>query len=38
MEINDVKHLRVESLYLYADHVFGYKSCSYEIKHQTIGE
>ena len=32
------KHLSVESLYLYADHVFGYENWSHEIKHQTIGE
>ena len=26
------KHLSVESLYLYADHVFGYENWSHEIK------
>ena len=28
-------HLRVESLYLYADHVFGYENWSHKIKNQT---
>ena len=28
------KYLSVESLYLYADHVFGYENCSHEIKNQ----
>ena len=32
------KHLSVESLYLYADHVFGYENWSHEIKNQTICE
>ena len=32
------KHLSVESLYLYADNVFGYENWSHEIKNQTIGE
>ena len=32
------KHLNVESLYLYADHVFDYENWSREIKYQTIGE
>ena len=32
------KHSGVESLYLYADHVFGYANWSHEIKNQTIGE
>ena len=31
-------HFSVESLYLYADHVFGYENCSHEMKNQTIGE
>ena len=26
------KHLGVESLYLYADHVFGYENWSHKIK------
>ena len=26
------KHLSVESLYLYTDHVFGYENWSHEIK------
>jgi hypothetical protein len=30
------KHLRVEYLYLYADHVFGYENWSHEIKNQPI--
>ena len=29
------KHLSVESLYLYADHVFGHENWSHEIKNQT---
>ena len=29
------KHFSVESLYLYADQVFGYKKWSHEIKNQT---
>ena len=29
------KHLSVESLYLYADHLFGYENWSHEIKNQT---
>ena len=29
------KHLSVESLYLSADHVFGYENWSHEIKNQT---
>ena len=29
------KHLSVESLYLSADHVFGYDNWSHEIKNQT---
>ena len=29
------KHLSVGSLYLYADHVFGYENSSHEIKNQT---
>ena len=29
------KHLSVESLYLYADHVFGYENWTHEIKNQT---
>jgi hypothetical protein len=29
------KHLSVESLYLYAHHVFGYENWSHEIKNQT---
>ena len=29
------KHLSVESLYLYADHVFGYENWLHEIKIQT---
>jgi hypothetical protein len=32
------KYLSVESLYLYADHVFSYGNWSHEIKNQTIGE
>ena len=32
------KHLSVESLYLYADHVFGYENWSHEINYQTIVE
>ena len=31
------RHLSVESLYLYADHVFGSENWSNEIKHQTVG-
>ena len=31
-------YLTLESLYLYADHVFGYEKWSHEIKNQTIGE
>ena len=29
------KHLSVESLYLYVDHVFGYENWSHEINNQT---
>ena len=29
------KHLSVESLYLYADHVFSYENWSHEIRNQT---
>ena len=29
------KHLTLESLHLYADHVFGYENWSHEIKNQT---
>ena len=29
------KHLSVEPLYLYADHVFGYEKWSHRIKNQT---
>ena len=29
------KHLSVESLYLYVDHVFGYENWSHKIKNQT---
>ena len=29
------KHLSVENLYSYADHVVGYENWSYEIKNQT---
>ena len=33
------KHLRVESLYLYADNVFGFENRSHEIKkNHAIGE
>ena len=32
------KYLSVEFLYLYADHVFGYKNWTHEIKNQTIDE
>ena len=32
------KHLSVESLYLCADHVFGYENWLHEIKNKTIGE
>ena len=32
------KHLSAESLYLYADHVFGYEIWSHETENQTIGE
>ena len=33
------KYLSVQSLYLYADHVFGYENWSHETKkNQTIGE
>ena len=32
------KHLSVESLYLYADHVFGYENWLLVIKNQSIGE
>ena len=28
------KHLSVESLYLYADHVFGYENWSHEMKNK----
>ena len=32
------KHLCVEYIYLYADHVFGYENLSHEVKNQTIVE
>ena len=32
------KNSSVESLYLYAEHVFVYENLSYAIKNQTIGE
>ena len=32
------KHISVESLYLYAGHVFGYENWSHEIKNQTTDE
>jgi Rad52/22 family double-strand break repair protein. len=32
------KYLSVESLYLYADRVFGHENWSHEIKNQTIGQ
>ena len=32
------KNLSVESLYVYADHIFGSKNWSHEINNQTIGE
>ena len=33
-----IQFLIVGSLYLYADHVFGYENWSHEIKNQTIDE